>query len=121
MNRRHAGIAIGAVAVGSILPWASAFGLSVSGIRGDGVITLVLALVGGGLLAARRPSSPTAVWVTHVVLAGLAALVAGIHIGGFAALGVYVTFLAAIGWGWVALQARTSAVAGDSEGHPPEA
>ena len=34
------------VAIGSALPWATAFGFSVGGLRGDGVITIIVAFLG---------------------------------------------------------------------------
>jgi hypothetical protein len=49
-TRRYLLAAAGAVAIGSFLPWASIFGISAYGIQGDGVITLILAGAGIGLL-----------------------------------------------------------------------
>ena len=34
------------VAIGSALPWATAYGFSIGGLRGDGVITIIVAFLG---------------------------------------------------------------------------
>src|SRR5687767_3980952 len=51
--QRVSGIAIIVVALAAFLPWVSVFGFSVSGIRGDGLITLILAVLGALSLATR--------------------------------------------------------------------
>lgn len=65
--------------IGTFLPWASAFGFTVSGTEGDGWITLVLFAIGGAIaFFAGDKTEPlgkgklTGVWVT----AGLAAIIA---------------------------------------------
>lgn len=92
------------VALAAFLPWASLFGLSVSGMDGDGVITLILAVVGGIILAltsgltGKEPTAGRWPQITLVVLAALVALVALIDMSGFAAIGLYLTLLAGIAW-----------------------
>jgi len=81
MEKKRKFILIVAVAgmVGTFLPWASAFGFTVSGTEGDGWITLVLFAIGGAIaFFAGEKAEPikkslsTVVWVP----AGLAALIA---------------------------------------------
>lgn len=72
----------GLAALGSLLPWASVtsiFGtISVNGTDGDGIITLVLAIVAGGLVLARKAP------VAALVLLAIVALVAVIDIADIA-------------------------------------
>ncbi len=103
VSRRFLFIVGGAVAVGSFLPWASVLGISVSGIEGDGVVTLVLAVVGVIFTAVMRPKRLRFAKGVHATLGVLVVIVAGYHIGGFAAIGVYLTFLAGLAWVGVAL------------------
>jgi len=93
------------VIIGSFLPWESAFGVSVSGIKGDGVITLILAIIGVILWFVPWPGGKTSqgsriAWVLIEAFLGvLVALIAGYHMGDdFAAIGVYLTFLAGVAW-----------------------
>lgn len=85
------------VAVGSFLPWASVFGVSVSGIEGDGVLTLILAGIGFALALVWKSRRRLNHGI-QAALAVLALIVAGYHFGTFAAMGVYVTFFAAGAW-----------------------
>ncbi|WP_155991924.1 hypothetical protein [Nocardioides sp. URHA0032] len=92
------------VMIAAFLPWVSLFGISARGTDGDGVITLVLALVGLGVLAvtsrafrpekvAGKPSQ-----ITLIVLAALVALVGIFDMNGAAAIGLYLTLFAGLAW-----------------------
>lgn len=81
MEKKRMFILVVAVAgmIGTFLPWASAFGFSVSGTEGDGWITLGLFAIGGAivLFAGNRAEALSkgklaGVWIT----AALAALIA---------------------------------------------
>ena len=102
--QRISGIAILVVVVAAFLPWVSVFGFGISGIRGDGVITLVLALVGGvalavrtGLLAQLRIPARAGL-ITSLVCAVLVALIGLLDMNGAAAIGLYLTLFAGIAW-----------------------
>ena len=75
-----------------------------SGIEGDGVITLILALVGGAILALStglfgKDVIPSKVaQITLLVLAALTALVGLYDMNGAAAIGLYLTLFAGIAW-----------------------
>jgi hypothetical protein len=115
-TRRYLLAAAGAVAIGSFLPWASIFGISAYGIQGDGVITLILAGAGIGLLLIGRPHRIRFARSTQATLALLATLTAGYHLGGFAAFGVYLTFAAACCWAGLAMfSGRAHALAATHE------
>jgi hypothetical protein len=103
LSRKFLLIVAAAVAVGSFLPWVSVLGISVSGINGDGVITLVVAVAGAILAAIERPRSVRFAKGVHATLGVLVTIVAGYHLGGFAAVGVYVTMLAGLAWVGLAL------------------
>ena len=102
--QRVSGIAIIVVAVAAFLPWVSILGFSVSGIRGDGMITLILAIVGAVALAirtgmlgeARIPER--AGLITSLVLAVLVALIGLVDMNGAAAIGLYLTLFGGIAW-----------------------
>lgn len=102
--QRVSGIAVVVVALAAFLPWVSVFGFSVSGIRGDGMITLVLALLGAALLATRTglldqvkiPSR--AGLIASLVLAGLVTLIGLLDMNGAAAIGLYLTLFGGIAW-----------------------
>ena len=102
--QRVSGIAIIVVALAAFLPWVSVFGFSVSGIRGDGMITLVLALLGAALLAIRTglldqvkvPARPGL--IASLVLAGLVTLIGLLDMNGAAAIGLYLTLFGGIAW-----------------------
>lgn len=88
-------ILIGAAitAVGSFLPWASAFGTTVIGVNGDGLITLVLGVIAGAI-AYRMPLSNRD--TNLLATAGIGALVAIVGLydaTGIAAIGVYITII----------------------------
>jgi hypothetical protein len=112
-------VAMLAIVVGAFLPWASVLGMSVSGIKGDGVITLILALAGLVLLALTsallRPER-TQNKVAAIAGLGLAILVTLIGLNdttNFAAIGIYLTLFGGIAWlvgsGWqLALRATAA-------------
>lgn len=54
-----------AVILGSFLPWAEVLGITVSGFDGDGVLTLILGLVGAGV-AFMAMTRPVARWLLIV-------------------------------------------------------
>ena len=102
--QRVSGIAILVVALAAFLPWVSVFGFSVSGIRGDGVLTLILAILGAVALAIRvgllgRAKVPEkASLIASVVFAGLVALIGLLDMNGAAAIGLYLTLFGGIAW-----------------------
>jgi predicted membrane channel-forming protein YqfA (hemolysin III family) len=102
--QRVSGVAIIVVAVAAFLPWASILGITLSGIRGDGVITLVLALVGGAALAVRvglldQVKVPSRVGLfVSLACAALVALIGLVDMNGAAAIGLYLTLIGGIAW-----------------------
>ncbi|MFC7359266.1 hypothetical protein [Nocardioides astragali] len=98
------GIAIIVVALAAFLPWVSVFGFSVSGIRGDGLITLILAVLGALSLATRTglldqvKIPEKAGLVASLVFAGLVTLTAFLDMNGAAAIGLYLTLFGGIAW-----------------------
>ena len=102
--QRISGVAIIVVALAAFLPWVSIFGISVSGIRGDGVITLVLALLGAAALSTRTglldqvkvPSR--AGLIASLVFAVLVTLIGFFDMNGAAAIGLYLTLFGGIAW-----------------------
>lgn len=119
--QRVSSVAMLVVALAAFLPWVSIFGISAIGIKGDGVLTLVLALAGGVILAMTTglvgsPRAPGRVsQIALLVLAGIAALIALLDMNGAAAIGLYLTLMAGIAWvvgaAWqlsLTKQARTS-------------
>jgi hypothetical protein len=102
--QRVSGIAIVVVALAAFLPWVSVFGFSVSGIRGDGMITLILALLGAASLATRTglldqvKISDKAGMITSLVLAVLVTLIGLLDMNGAAAIGLYLTLFGGIAW-----------------------
>lgn len=102
--QRVSGIAIVVVAIAAFQPWVSILGFSVSGIRGDGMITLILAIVGAASLATRTGLlgevrvAEKAGLVVSLVLAGLVTLIGLIDMNGAAAIGLYLTLFGGIAW-----------------------
>jgi hypothetical protein len=102
--QRVSGIAIIVVALAAFLPWVSVFGFSVSGIRGDGVITLILAVLGATSLATRtglldQVKIPEKVGlIASLVFAALVALIGLLDMNGAAAIGLYLTLFGGIAW-----------------------
>lgn len=93
------------VALSAFLPWASVLGISISGINGDGVITLVLALAGAGLLlftagaiGSTAKTGGKAANIGLIVIAGLISLIGLIDLSSFTAIGLYLTLLAGLTW-----------------------
>lgn len=83
------------VIVGAFLPWASVLGMSVLGIDGDGVFTLILgAAVPVGIYA--RGWDQT-VMLGTAAAGGLSVLIPAISMSQFSSIGVYVTILGGIG------------------------
>jgi len=104
MPERVSAIAIVVVVLASFLPWVSFAGISANGLSGDGVITLVIGLVGAvllavntGLLGGQRRLG-AALPITLVVLAALVALIGLIDMNGLAAIGLYLTLFGGIAW-----------------------
>lgn len=101
------------VFISAFLPWVSYTGGSVSGTAGDGVITLLLALVTGGLaaatifLAAKAPILPKVSGIVAIVAGVIVTLVAVIDISNVgdtrvSGLGVFYGF--SVGFGlWLTL------------------
>lgn len=78
-------------AIGAFLPWATLLGYSVSGIDGDGVISLVLGIAAIGVVYARDWDRTTN--IALAVMGALIALVALSAMTSFAGSGIYVTIL----------------------------
>ena len=98
--------------IGTFLPWASAFGFTVSGTKGDGWITLALFAVGGAIAffsgektEALKKKIMTAVWVPAALAAVIALLKifksrpAGLSIG----IGLYLIAIAGLAQVFVTL------------------
>jgi hypothetical protein len=88
----------------AFLPWVSIFGINVSGIEGDGRLTLALAATGGvvfalttGLIGERGAPGKKS-QVSLLVLASLVALIGILDMNSFAAIGLYLTMLGGIAW-----------------------
>jgi asparagine N-glycosylation enzyme membrane subunit Stt3 len=92
------------VALAAFMPWASIFGISKVGIEGDGVITLILAIIGAVILAIStgvvgRPRSPGRLsQIGLLALAVLVALVGVVDMSGVSAIGLYLTFFGGVAW-----------------------
>ncbi len=102
--QRVSGIAILVVALAAFLPWVSVLGFSVSGISGDGVVTLILALLGAASLATRTglldqvKIPQKAGLIASLVFAVLVALIGLLDMNGAAAIGLYLTLFGGIAW-----------------------
>jgi hypothetical protein len=102
--QRVSAIAMIVLAIAAFMPWASLFGISKIGVEGDGIITLILAIVGAGLLAfstgmVGRPRSPgRGSQITLLVLALFVSLIGLLDMSGVAAIGLYLTFFAGVAW-----------------------
>ena len=102
--QRISAVAILVVALAAFLPWVSIFGISALGIEGDGVITLVLAAVGGIVLAlttglfGKQKVPGKKSQITLLVLAILVALIGLLDMNGAAAIGLYLTLFGGIAW-----------------------
>ena len=92
------------VAVGAFLPWASVFGISISGINGDGQFTLIAAIAGLVLLGMSAGVLPihanrTLMLIVSGIGAALATFVGLADMTGVAAIGIYMTLFGGIAWG----------------------
>ena len=80
-------------AVGSFLPWATFLGTSIGGLQGDGVITLLLAIVAAGITTIE----PDAVEKWNSAIVGgcgvLIVLVGLVSLTGAAAIGLFLTII----------------------------
>jgi hypothetical protein len=91
-------------AIAAFLPWVSLLGISARGTEGDGMITLVLSLLGLAVLmissrALRADKTAGKVsQICLIVLAALVALIGLIDMNGAAAIGLYLTLFAGIAW-----------------------
>lgn len=109
------------VAIAAFLPWVSIFGIGVTGIKGDGQITLVCAVIGLVLLALQTRSADgaqrTALRVIAYAAAVVALLVGLFDMNGAAAIGLYLTLFAAVGWVgslvWDGMERKKQPVAGE--------
>lgn len=82
-----AGIAI----IGAFLPWASAFGLTVRGIDGDGLITLILSIALAVAIYSLGWERRTI--LSALVIGGIVVLIPLISLSGVSSIGIYVTIL----------------------------
>ena len=90
--------AIAAVALGSFLPWESSLGNSVSGIDGNGKITLLCAIVGVVAFNLTGRIEPRARLVTSGVAGAISVLVAILGLTNGVAIGIFLTLLGGIAW-----------------------
>jgi hypothetical protein len=102
--QRISAISILVVALAAFLPWVSVFGISALGVQGDGVITLVLATVGGVVLGmtsglfGREKVPGKKSQITLLVFAAVVALIGLIDMNGAAAIGLYLTLFGGVAW-----------------------
>ena len=102
--QRISAVSILVVALAAFLPWVSIFGIGVSGIEGDGVITLALSSAGGIVLAVTTglfgqpkvagKKSP----ISLLVMSVLVALIGLMDMNGAAAIGLYLTLFGGVAW-----------------------
>lgn len=81
--------------VGAFLPWYTLLGVSVIGIEGDGILTLVLGVAAAGsvwYLADLRARA-----IASMAFGGLIALMAVFHLSTISDTGVYLTLLGGVG------------------------
>lgn len=102
--QRVTAVSILVIALAAFLPWVSIFGVSVTGIQGDGVITLGLAVAGGILLVlttdlfGRGKTDGRKSQIAMLVLSVLVSLIGFMDMNGAAAMGLYLTLFAGIAW-----------------------
>jgi hypothetical protein len=102
--QRVSAVSVAVIALGAFLPWVSIFGISKAGVEGDGVITLILAIVGAVVLLAttgmlregRKPGKASR--VVLLILAVIVAIIALADMNGAAAIGLYLTLFGGIAW-----------------------
>lgn len=104
LPQRISGVAMLVVILAGFLPWVSFLGVTLIGIRGDGVLTTGFAAAGivilvwtTGLVGAPRTPGRVS-QVALLVLASLVALVGLLDMNGAAAIGLYLTMFAGIAW-----------------------
>jgi hypothetical protein len=92
------------VVIAAFLPWVSPFGISARGTDGDGMVTLVLSLVGivvlvltSGVLKAKKAAGRVS-QIALVAVAALVALIGLMDMNGAAAIGLYLTLFAGLAW-----------------------
>ena len=102
--QRISAISILVVALAAFLPWVSIFGIGVSGIEGDGVITLAIAVAGGitfalttGLFGQEKVAGRKS-QVSLLVMSVLVALIGLMDMNGAAAIGLYLTLFGGVAW-----------------------
>lgn len=103
--QRISAVSIIVVALAAFLPWVSIFGISVIGIRGDGVTTLLMAVAGGvilalttGIMGGADGAPGKKSQIALLVLAILTALIGLFDMNGAAAIGLYLTFFGGVAW-----------------------
>ena len=102
--QRISAVSMLVVAVAAFLPWVSIFGMGVSGIQGDGVVTLVLAIAGGVVLAlttgifGEQKVAGKKSQISLLVLDAVVALIGLMDINGAAAIGLYLTLFGGVAW-----------------------
>jgi hypothetical protein len=99
--QKTAAVCMLVVALAAFLPWVSIFGIGVVGIRGDGQVTLICAIIGLALLViSTRADGPSKTWMRVVayVVAGIAVFVGVGDMNGAAAMGLYLTLFGSVGW-----------------------
>lgn len=120
--------AILVVIVAAFLPWVQVLGIGVIGIKGDGAISLILALAGAAVLGitsglfGEAKGGGRKADIALVVLASLVALLGLFTMNGFAAIGLYLTFFGGIAWVAGAvwqLKSGTKTEAVETEQAPP--
>lgn len=121
--QKLAGASMIVVAISAFLPWVSILGISASGIEGDGVITLICALVGLAALAlsaealggriGRKP-----MLIVSGIAGAITALVGLLDMNGAAAAGLYLTMFAGIAWVIaVVWDVRSGGAGSSAQGH----
>jgi len=102
--QRVSAISILVVALAAFLPWVSIFGMGVSGIEGDGVITLAVAVAGGvvlvltaGLFGEEKVAGKKS-QISLLVMSVLVALIGLVDMNGAAAIGLYLTLFGGVAW-----------------------
>ena len=99
-----AAAATAAVGIAAFLPWSSNFGLGVSGMHGQGRITLLCALAGLAVLAystdviGRRTLTRQAYLIFSVPAVAMVLMTALRALEDGAGLGLYLTLLAGVAW-----------------------
>lgn len=81
--------------VGSFLPWVTVFGVTVYGVEGDGILTLILAIIAAAVGYYWNFNKRAA--IAGAIAGLLIVLIALFSVTGAAAIGVYLTLLGGIG------------------------